>query len=102
MKKTLPPLPPLSLQALRDVEVIDQAVQDALEGCINAVRNLVRILHVECGEETESLCRNWNRLRTLILAALRLTPLALLVNGIGRGFWTPFQSLAKRLEVEDL
>jgi amino acid transporter len=22
----------------------------------------IRILHVECGEETESLCRNWNRL----------------------------------------
>jgi hypothetical protein len=41
MKKTLPPLPPLSVQALHDVEVIDQAVQDALEGCINAVRNLV-------------------------------------------------------------
>jgi hypothetical protein len=22
----------------------------------------IRVLHVECGEETESLCRNWNRL----------------------------------------
>jgi hypothetical protein len=41
MKKTPPPLPPLSLQALHDVEIIDRAVQDSLEGCINAVRNLV-------------------------------------------------------------
>ena len=24
--------------------------------------NQIRVLHVECGEETESLCRNWNRL----------------------------------------
>ena len=22
----------------------------------------IRVLHVECGEQTESLCRNWNRL----------------------------------------
>ena len=41
MRKTPPPLPPLSLQALHEVEIIEQAVQSALEGCINAVRNLV-------------------------------------------------------------
>jgi DNA-binding transcriptional ArsR family regulator len=40
-KTSLPPLPPLSLQALHDVELIEDAVQDALEGCINQVRNLV-------------------------------------------------------------
>jgi hypothetical protein len=43
MRKTPspPPLPPLSLQALHDVETIEQAVQSALENCINSYRNLV-------------------------------------------------------------
>src|SRR5437016_897508 len=40
-KASFPPLPPLSLDALHDVERIEHAVQGALEGCINGVRNLV-------------------------------------------------------------
>jgi hypothetical protein len=41
MKKRLPPIPPLSLQALRDVELIEEYVQGALQDCDNSVRVLV-------------------------------------------------------------
>jgi len=41
MKKSLPPIPPLSLQALRDVELIEEYVQGALRDCDNSVGVLV-------------------------------------------------------------
>src|SRR5437016_1575325 len=40
-KRAFPPLPPLSPQALHDVEEIDHAVQSSLESCSNATGNFV-------------------------------------------------------------
>ena len=49
-KPSLPPLPPLSLQALGEVELIEEFVQGALEDCGDNLEKANRILRAGVAE----------------------------------------------------
>jgi amino acid transporter len=62
----------------------------------------IRVLHVECGEETESLCRNWNRLVEIPAreAGLPIPELVLLESPF-RFIVKPIVDYALRVEKEN-
>ncbi len=62
----------------------------------------IRVLHVECGEETESLCRNWNRLvETPAKEANLPVPELVLLKSPFRFVVKPIVEYALNLERED-